>query len=265
MGRVPLAFYDPHEDAYAILGVDPRASRADVERAYRRAALTWHPDKSPAPDAAERFLQVQAAAKILRDPARRREYDRLREIHLGAAAYRAQQRAKPPEAHAPISQPPAWLASRVKVHFDAVLLTLEAPRPSETGSRVAYVLAAMAMFAAISGPDLMFGALSLVFLMIGQVLAAPPHGGTLAWAKIVPGRQIAEYHALDQRVSRYDRSTVPFQRLVISIVPLGSHYQVQIDGFPTKAVPVLHRTRDLGTARRCAREAGTWLQIPLAA
>ena len=95
--RDAMLRYEPHQDAYAILGVDPHASQEDVEKAFRRAALTWHPDKSPAPDAAERFLQVQRAGEALRDPLSRREYDRMRDLHVGAR--------RPPRA-APAPEPP---------------------------------------------------------------------------------------------------------------------------------------------------------------
>ncbi len=33
------------QDLYGILGVDAKASENDIKRAYRRMALTYHPDK----------------------------------------------------------------------------------------------------------------------------------------------------------------------------------------------------------------------------
>lgn len=36
----------PKQDHYAVLGVSPDATMEDIKRAYRRLALTHHPDVS---------------------------------------------------------------------------------------------------------------------------------------------------------------------------------------------------------------------------
>ena len=255
--------YDPNKDAYAILGVDYEASPAEINAAYRRAALTWHPDKSPVPDAAERFHEIKQAARILRDTGRRREYDLLRRRHLGPRAQRRQRRRKAPEPYVPMTPPPGWLAEKVRIHFDAVLINLETPQVARRTVTTANALAFMALGASVTTGDFILFALALVFWGIGRVLQTPPHKGLLSWAKIIPGRRVAEYHVLDQRANRYDRFDVPFGALSISIVRSGSRHRIEIRGFPHKAVPVLHRTRDPDEAQRCAREAGRWLQLPL--
>jgi curved DNA-binding protein CbpA len=61
---------------YAVLGVEPGASADEIRRAYRQAALLWHPDRNPDPQAPAVFHAVQEAYEGLRDPARRRSYDR---------------------------------------------------------------------------------------------------------------------------------------------------------------------------------------------
>jgi hypothetical protein len=107
--------------------------------------------------------------------------------------------------------------------------------------------------------------LALVVWVIGRVLLTPPHRGMLAWAKICPGRRRAEYHSLDQTSHVYRRRDVPYQRLMVTIVRRTTHYRIEIAGFPREATPVLLRTRDLREAKRCAREAGAWLELPIAA
>lgn len=34
-------------DHYQILGVKPDATPGDIRKAYKKLALTWHPDKNP--------------------------------------------------------------------------------------------------------------------------------------------------------------------------------------------------------------------------
>ncbi|BDA43750.1 probable chaperone protein DnaJ at C-terminar half [Coccomyxa sp. Obi] len=70
---------------YAMLGLDVEASAAvsegDVKRAFRQAALRWHPDRQKTADeqgrrkAQERFQQLKTAYEVLRNPELRREYD----------------------------------------------------------------------------------------------------------------------------------------------------------------------------------------------
>ena len=48
-------------DALRVLGLSAGASLDEAKVAYRRLALRWHPDKCGAPDAAERFLEIQDA------------------------------------------------------------------------------------------------------------------------------------------------------------------------------------------------------------
>jgi hypothetical protein len=267
--------YDPNHDAYVTLGVDPKASADEVEAAFRRAALMWHPDKSPAPDAAERFLDVQTAGQILRDPESRRDYDFLRERHVGrtfrprkapssSGASSTPPPEKPSEPYTPIRPPPPWMTPRVRVHMDSVLVTLETPPAPAAMTRVFNGLACAAVGGAIALAEPMLGALALVLWAIGRVLYVPPHRGVLAWGKIVPGRRLAEFHALDQRRQNYQRMDVAFEGLRVALVDRQGMYRIEIRGFPRAAAPVLLRTRDLDEAKRCAREAGEWLSLPLA-
>lgn len=58
------------QDPYAVLGIEPDASAAEITKAYRRLVRDLHPDTNPDPAAAERFRAVAAAHDALRDPAR---------------------------------------------------------------------------------------------------------------------------------------------------------------------------------------------------
>lgn len=257
-----MLIYDPNDDAYATLGVDPKASQDQVEEAYRAAVLKWHPDKSPAPDAAEFFHRVMKAAKILRDPLQRRDYDHLRRLQLGSRA-RPKPKYAETRAYMPMRPPPAWMGNKVRIHFDAVLLNVHLPSPTSPGAQLAQALSFIALGMALVTGNPMLGALAVVMWGIARVARVPPHQGILAWAKIVPGRKVAEYHSLNQRIAKYESVEVPFARLFIAVVNNGTMYRIQIEGFPRSAIPVLHETRDYGEAKRCAREAGRWLELPL--
>ena len=71
-------------DLYAILGLTPQATQAQLRHAYRALLRQCHPDTrgterdqpSASTDAA--LQEVLAAYEVLRDPARRADYDRLR-------------------------------------------------------------------------------------------------------------------------------------------------------------------------------------------
>lgn len=74
---------------YDVLGV-PRNADADALRAaHRRLARELHPDVNKAPDAAQKFAEVQEAYDVLSDDAKRRLYDQIgheRFVNGGAAA-----------------------------------------------------------------------------------------------------------------------------------------------------------------------------------
>jgi curved DNA-binding protein len=69
------------KDYYATLGVDRKASREAIKRAYRKLARKFHPDVSQEPDAESRFKEVAEAHEALIDGERRAAYDDLTRRH----------------------------------------------------------------------------------------------------------------------------------------------------------------------------------------
>ncbi len=69
------------KDFYQVLGVPDSASEADIKKAYRRLAKQYHPDANPNnPQAADRFKEISEAHSTLADPAKRKQYDRMRKL-----------------------------------------------------------------------------------------------------------------------------------------------------------------------------------------
>jgi hypothetical protein len=54
-------------DPYAVLGVQPGSSPAEVARAYRQKAKEWHPDVRGTEDALRRMALINAAYEQIRD------------------------------------------------------------------------------------------------------------------------------------------------------------------------------------------------------
>jgi len=62
-------------DPYEVLGVDKKASKADIKKAYRKLAKEYHPDRNKASDATEKFKEVTEAYEMLMDDSKRSAYD----------------------------------------------------------------------------------------------------------------------------------------------------------------------------------------------
>ena len=64
-------------DPYEVLGIDRKASAADIKSAFRRLAKKLHPDANKNdPNAASRFAEINAAYEILGTDDKRKAYDR---------------------------------------------------------------------------------------------------------------------------------------------------------------------------------------------
>ncbi len=65
------------KDYYEILGVSKDAGADEIKSAYRRLAKKYHPDLNKAPEAAERFKEINEAYEVLGDDKKRSNYDQF--------------------------------------------------------------------------------------------------------------------------------------------------------------------------------------------
>ena len=63
-------------DYYEVLGVSRDATAEQIKKAYRRAAMKYHPDVNSEADAAEKFKKISEAYEVLSDDNKRAVYDR---------------------------------------------------------------------------------------------------------------------------------------------------------------------------------------------
>jgi curved DNA-binding protein len=67
-----------YKDYYQTLGVSKNAGQNDIKKAYRKLAVKYHPDKNQGnKESEERFKEVSEAYEVLRDPEKRKKYDKL--------------------------------------------------------------------------------------------------------------------------------------------------------------------------------------------
>nr|XP_010920802.1 dnaJ protein ERDJ3A isoform X1 [Elaeis guineensis] len=62
-------------DPYKVLGVDKNASQRDIQKAFHKLSLQYHPDKNKNKGAQEKFAEINNAYEILSDEEKRKNYD----------------------------------------------------------------------------------------------------------------------------------------------------------------------------------------------
>jgi hypothetical protein len=63
------------KDYYETLGVKPKATSAEIRRAYHRLAILYHPDRNPTPQANAKMQEINEAYGVLGNQDKRTEYD----------------------------------------------------------------------------------------------------------------------------------------------------------------------------------------------
>lgn len=67
-----------YKDYYKILGVEKKASKDEIKKAYRKLAMKYHPDRNKGnKEAEEKFKEINEANEVLSDEAKRKKYDEL--------------------------------------------------------------------------------------------------------------------------------------------------------------------------------------------
>ncbi len=109
--------YEPY-DPYAVLGVTPTATPAEITHAFRAKLRSLHPDTRAAAVGDAELREVLAAYGLLRDPDRRARFDRAA---TGDPAPNAPGPVQIPVTYgrthnqAPPGEPPLW-AGPVRRH-----------------------------------------------------------------------------------------------------------------------------------------------------
>lgn len=74
-------------DYYEVLGVEKTANADEIKKAYRKAAIKYHPDKNPGDkEAEEKFKEAAEAYDVLSNPDKRARYDQFGHAGMNGAA-----------------------------------------------------------------------------------------------------------------------------------------------------------------------------------
>ena len=79
-----------NKDYYKVLGVDKKASEAEIKKAFRKLSRQYHPDQNQDnPGAEEKYKEITEANNVLSDRSERQKYDQIRAMSGGGARFSA--------------------------------------------------------------------------------------------------------------------------------------------------------------------------------
>ncbi len=74
-------------DYYEVLGISKNASKDEIKKAFRTLAMKYHPDRNKAPDAEEKFKEINEAYEVLSDDKKRKTYDTFGHAGLNSQGF----------------------------------------------------------------------------------------------------------------------------------------------------------------------------------
>jgi DnaJ-class molecular chaperone len=77
--------FDPQKNYYEILGVSEDATKDEIKKAFKKAAIQHHPDKKGGDK--DKFQAVNEAHGVLSDDKKRQQYDAYRKGGFGGGQF----------------------------------------------------------------------------------------------------------------------------------------------------------------------------------
>lgn len=74
-GQLILGVVASEDDYYTLLGVEKKSTKQEIQKAFRRLAKKYHPDKNKDKNAQDEFIKIVKAYETLSDEKKRKEYD----------------------------------------------------------------------------------------------------------------------------------------------------------------------------------------------
>lgn len=76
------------KDYYELLGIERGASEEEIKKAFKKAALKYHPDRNPGDkEAEEKFKEMNEAYQVLSDPEKKSRYDQFGSEDFGGSGF----------------------------------------------------------------------------------------------------------------------------------------------------------------------------------
>lgn len=85
----------PNYDPYRVLGIEVGSSDGAIDKAFKKLALKWHPDKNPnnKDEAQKHFIEIYKAYEFLKDKVQKTEFDSAAVAKKKRAEYESHRKA----------------------------------------------------------------------------------------------------------------------------------------------------------------------------